>query len=89
MIFAQEQNLSLAKDLVSYGALGLVVLAMLTGWLWAKPAVDQILAKLTRAEAKLDANDAFTRDVVLPALSDSNEMLRRVTEFLWKQGREP
>lgn len=28
---------------IQFGALGLVVLALLTGWLWAKPAVDRIL----------------------------------------------
>lgn len=29
---------------LQYGVLGLVLIAILTGWLWAKPAVDRILA---------------------------------------------
>jgi hypothetical protein len=33
---------------IQYGSLGLVIIALLTGLLWAKPAVDRVLAQNDR-----------------------------------------
>jgi hypothetical protein len=33
---------------IQYGSLGLVIVMLLTGWLWAKPAVDRQLREIDR-----------------------------------------
>lgn len=33
---------------IQYGALGMVVVGLLTGWLWPKPAVERLLAENER-----------------------------------------
>lgn len=41
-------------EFVQYGALGLIILGLLLGWLWAKPAVDRIINENERLRARLD-----------------------------------
>jgi hypothetical protein len=40
---------------LNYGVLGLLVLAIFFGWVWAKPAVDRIIAERDAAVAQLIA----------------------------------
>lgn len=76
-------------QLVQYGALGLVVVALLFGWLWAKPAVQQLIARAEKAEAQRDALISLYEQKVLPVLSEvvpatqkmvevADEMMRRL-----------
>ena len=55
--------------LAQYGLLGLVLLMLLTGWLWAKPAVDD-MKKQHELERKL------WEERLLPSLRDLAEALR-------------
>lgn len=68
-------------DFVQYGVLGLIIVALLLGWLWAKPSVDQLRADKERAEAQRDALMLTMQEKVLPALAQSsqvNEAMRPV-----------
>lgn len=73
--------------LVQAGPAGIVVLGFVTGWLWAKPAVQQLQRDLDRALADLREVrkeqrelEAATREHVLPAIQkfiEIGEDLRR------------
>lgn len=58
-------------DFVQYGVLGLIIVALLLGWLWAKPAVDRILADKARAEQQRDDLLRVYEEKVMPALLES------------------
>jgi hypothetical protein len=65
-----------------FGVLGLVIAAALFGWIWFKPAVDNLLERLERLEKKLDDREDFIRTIVMPAVSESNELLKEVAAIL-------
>lgn len=67
---------------LQFGVLGLVIAAALFGWIWFKPAVDNLLNRLERLEKKLDDREDFIRTVVMPAVSESNELLKEVAAIL-------
>jgi hypothetical protein len=62
---------------VNFGVLGLVVLSLLTGWLWAKPSVDRLQAEKDRAvkerehaDAQRDAMATVLQEKLLPVVGD-------------------
>lgn len=62
---------------VNFGVLGLVVLSLLTGWLWTKPSVDRLekerdraIAEREKAEAQRDAMAQVLQDRLLPVVGD-------------------
>lgn len=62
---------------VNFGALGLVVLGLLTGWLWPKPASDRltqerdrILEERDKAYAQRDAMAEVLQDRLLPVVAE-------------------
>lgn len=65
-----------------YGVLGLVVLAFLSGWIWAKPAVDAMRKDLDETKGELRLLQAFNRDVVVPAIVKSNEAITATNELI-------
>ena len=67
---------------VQFGVLGMVIAAALFGWIWFKPAVDNLLDRLERLEKKLDDREDFIRTIVMPAVSESNELLKEVAAIL-------
>lgn len=67
---------------VQFGVLGMVIAAALFGWIWFKPAVDNLLSRLDRLEKKLDDREDFIRTVVMPAVSESNDLLKEVAAIL-------
>lgn len=61
---------------LNYGVLGLFVVAVLMGWVWAKPAVDRLIAERDRlivekqkAEEQRDAAIAIAQDKLVPLLT--------------------
>lgn len=56
-------------DFLQYGVLGLVIVALLVGWLWAKPSVDQMRADKTAVEAQRDALIEAYETQVIPVLT--------------------
>lgn len=45
------------SDWLQFGVLGLVLVGILTGWLWAKPAVERLLAENDRLRHQVEQND--------------------------------
>lgn len=77
-VLAQEGGGAGPLEFVQYGVLGLVIVALLLGWLWAKPAVDRLLqdrdlqrADKEKAEAQRDALLKVYEDKIMPALVES------------------
>lgn len=57
-------------DFLQYGVLGLVIVAILFGWLWAKPSVDQLKADKDNTEVQRDALiDAYETQII-PVLAE-------------------
>lgn len=57
-------------DFLQYGVLGLVIVAILFGWLWAKPSVDQLKADKGKTEVQRDALiDAYETQII-PVLAE-------------------
>lgn len=70
-------------DFATYGIAGLVIVALLLGWMWPKPSIDRLvkdhereLADLRRDHDRVvgqrDALFRMTEDKVIPALTQSN-----------------
>lgn len=74
---------------VNFGVLGLVVLSLLTGWLWAKPSVDKLQAEKDRAvkdreraDAQRDAMATVLQDKLLPVISEFVSTTRAIMPVL-------
>lgn len=61
-------------DFVQYGVLGLVIVSLLLGWLWAKPAVDALRGDYERVMQQRDDLFAMMDNKVIPALLESNQI---------------
>lgn len=59
-------------DVLGGSVLGIVLLLLLLGWLWAKPAVDNLKERAEKAEAQRDALIDTYQGVVIPALTEAN-----------------
>lgn len=62
---------------VNFGVLGLVVVSLITGWLWTRPSVDRLneekqraIADKDKAEAQRDAMAQVLQDRLLPVVGD-------------------
>lgn len=76
------------EDLIRYGVLGTVIVALLTGWLWTKPAVEQLKrdkdaadARAVRAEEQRDKL-AVELQSALPVLTETTTACRRMLPLL-------
>ena len=59
---------------VQYGILGVILLMLLTGWLWAKPAVDE-MQKRHREERELLQSEILPLLQTLAKLLEENNRL--------------
>jgi hypothetical protein len=66
-------------QLVQFGVLGIVVLAFVFGFIWARPAVQRLEKDLDRALADLRTLETLNRDVIIPALTRSSETIERLS----------
>lgn len=76
-------------DWGQWGFSGIVILGFVSGWLWAKPAVerlqkdlDRALADLREVRAEQRELEAANRDVVIPAITRFIEIGERLQEQL-------
>lgn len=74
-------------ELIQYGILGIILLAIMFGYLWPKPSVDhmvedyaatrdRVIADKRLAEDRAEKAEAFVRDTALPALAEATEAIR-------------
>lgn len=76
---ATDTTPDLVKVILAYGVTPIVLIAMSTfGIVWFKPAVDRLLADLDAVTKKLDDRDALLRDIIVPAVTESNTVLKEV-----------
>lgn len=61
-------------DFIQYGILGLVIAALLLGWLWAKPAVDRLIADKEKAEEQRNDLLKVYEEKIMPALIQSTSV---------------
>jgi hypothetical protein len=73
-LIAQEATGSDPVEWVQYGVLGLVVFGLLTGWLWARPAVDRIIRENDALRRRVDAYE----DEILGRLSELRDEIREL-----------
>lgn len=66
-------------QLVQFGVLGIVVLAFVFGFIWAKPAVQRLEKDLDRALADLRKLEEINREVIIPAITKSSEIIERMS----------
>ena len=79
MIWAAETSNEITKLDLSYGVTPVILIAMSTaGLVWFRPAVDRLLKDLDAVNKKLEERDAILRDIVVPAVTESNQLLREV-----------
>jgi hypothetical protein len=75
LVLAQAEPSAGSEDLtgylLQYGIPGVVILAMLGGLLWAKPAVDRLIRDKEKAETQRDDLLRVYEQKMLPALTDS------------------
>lgn len=69
------------EQLANYGALGIIVVAFLTGLVFAKPTVDRLIAERDRAEQHRDAVLADVLGKVAPALERSIDAVKQRDAF--------
>lgn len=86
-MFAQVQNEPIFQ-LVQFGVLGIVVLAFVFGFIWAKPAVQRLEQDLDRALADLRKLEEINREVIIPAVTRSSEIIERLSRK-WREDSGP
>lgn len=77
-IFAQASGTPGLVTFIQYGALGLVVIGFVIGWIWPKPSVDRLLRDIARLETQVDElTSTYQRDVI-PTMVRASETLVKV-----------
>lgn len=74
---AADTSISDVTTWVNFGVLGLVVLSLITGWLWTKPSVDKLqeekdraIRERERSDAQRDAMAQVLQEKLLPVIGD-------------------
>lgn len=86
-MLAQVQNEPIFQ-LVQFGVLGIVVLCFIFGFIWARPAVQRLERDLDKALADLRELEKLNREVVIPAVTRSSEIIERLSRR-WREDGEP
>ena len=82
-MLAQVQNEPIFQ-LVQFGVLGIVVLAFVFGFIWARPAVQRLERDLDKALADLRELEKLNREIVIPAVTRSSEVIERMARR-WRE----
>lgn len=67
MFLAQTSGPDPIVNLIQYGALGLVVVGFIIGWIWPRPAVDRLIKAHDVEAAELRAEIASLREEIYTA----------------------
>lgn len=99
MIAATDVTPDIVKLVLSYGITPIVLITMSTfGLVYFKPSIDDLKAVLAdcredlkQAHAQTEAKNEevkqlneIMRDVMVPAVAKSSEILQRVTDEIWR-----
>lgn len=61
--------------LIDYGVLGVVIVAILLGYLWPKPSVERLIEDKQKAEEQRDAANKVLTEQVMPALVEATNIM--------------
>lgn len=79
--------------LIQYGVLGLVLVALLGGWLWTRPSVQQLIKDKERAEAQRDELLRQHEERIVPVLAEftaaASTLARLLEEVLRRLPDDP
>lgn len=74
---------------INFGVLGVIVFALITGWLWTRPSVDRLeqekqraIAERDKAEAQRDAMATVLQDRLLPVVGEFVSTTRALLPIL-------
>jgi hypothetical protein len=93
VILAQASGESLFVDaLLRYGPLGIILVAAALGFIYFKPAVDDLRRELADSKeerrqllAEVKRLNELSREIVMPAVTQSTDLIRRITERQWRE----
>lgn len=77
LLFAAEQA-SQSQDILQYfqyGAMGLIVIGFLVGYIWPKPAVDRLIKDKEKAEEQVTLLVKTYEEKVIPMLQEVDDKL--------------
>lgn len=96
MIAAADVTPDIVKLILSYGITPIVLIIMsMAGFVYFKPAVDDL--KKTLAECRSDLREArddlkrqgdIVREILVPAVTKSTELIQRINEEILWRGRQ-
>lgn len=91
MNYLAQQGIEPVNRLVDYGILG-VILAVLIfgsifGYIWFKPAVDELKVRLKQSDATNDRLINSYESEAIPALVEAIQAIKGVTQVLEEQAR--
>lgn len=69
LMIAQMSDPPTLVNFLQYGALGLMVIGLLIGWVWPKPSVDRLLRDISRLETQVDELTRVYQAEVIPTLT--------------------
>lgn len=79
MLLQVDTSSEILRTVLAYGITPIVLILMSTvGVVWFKPAVDRLLSDLDAVTKKLEDRDTLLRDIIVPAVTESNQLLREV-----------
>lgn len=67
---------------INLGVAGLFIWSGVRGFVWLKPAVDQLRKDLEELRSENRTLNAFLREAIVPAITESNSLSRSSTEAL-------
>ena len=93
-MIAQATEGVLVEVALRYGPLGLIIVAAAFGWVWFRPAVNELKDNLTICRSDLkDAREDLRRNTellqsIIPAVTQTATMVQKLSEELLWRGRQ-
>lgn len=78
-----------AAELIQYGALGVVLIGLLLGWLWPRPAVDRLLQDKDRVIAERDRMIAEHTARIDTLAAEVRELRSEIHDLAERVRRDP
>ena len=74
-------------DYLQLGVVGIVLVAMVTGWIWARPAVEQLIADLARERRLREEESQRWEKHIMPLLQQFDDKVEMLMNELSERNR--